>query len=279
MQRRWHRNHGLAEIVGTLMLVLIVVAAVTAFSFFVASYQQQLQSQENATHQRNLEAMRVLSVQTAPVSGGNPTFANMSFTIGSGDVNAMQLTDLVVNGNVVVSYNATWLENNTQVQVGIEPGDASTSLEIPALGQVVITLQLDPTAPMLSFLSGTDIPTSHSYLTLYLQTQRGSGFTFTYVPPTALADVSFVQSLVGGNLVEIPVLDGTHSLQEGGNATIVAWTWAVTNESALPAPTEWSESGAEVELGNLTDPSDRYAATLTVQNSLGLFGVSVPISF
>jgi flagellin-like protein len=279
MQRRWHRNHGLAEIVGTLMLVLIVVAAVTAFSFFVASYQQQLQSQENATHQRNLEAMRVLSVQTAPVSGGNPTFANMSFTIGSGDVNAMQLTDLVVNGNVVVSYNATWLENNTQVQVGIEPGDASTSLEIPALGQVVITLQLDPTAPMLSFLSGTDIPTSHSYLTLYLQTQRGSGFTFTYVPPPALADVSFVQSLVGGNLVEIPVLDGTHSLQEGGNATIVAWTWAVTNESALPAPTEWSESGAEVELGNLTDPSDRYAATLTVQNSLGLFGVSVPISF
>jgi flagellin-like protein len=276
MHRRGARSRGLAEIVGTLMLVLIVVAAATAFSFFVATYQQQLQSQENASHQRALEVVHVLSVQTAAVGLGNDTFAGLSFTISSGDVNPIQLTDLVVNGNVAWSYNATWESNGSRTTVGVLAGDASTWLDVPSLGQVLISLDLNPKSPLLSFPSWTLIPTSGSYLTLYLQTQRGSGFTFVYVPPTALAVLTFVQTWNGATLVENPVLDGTHSFQEGANATIVAWDWSISGPTFTTSP--WSTSGAQVELSNLT-AGDAYYANLTVYNSIGLFGTAPMYEF
>ncbi len=275
MRRSWRGSRGLAEIVGTLMLVLIVVAAATAFSFFIASYQQQLQTQEAASHDRSLEAIHVLSVQTAPVSATNATYGAMSLTIGSGDIQSMSLTDLVVNGNPVVSYNATWVSNNTEVAVGILDGDVGDALLLPALEQVRITLDLNASDSLFSFLSWTSAPSSNSYLTINLQTQRGSGFTFVYVPPTALSDLTFIQSFTGSVLVDLPVLDGTHSFQQGGNATIVAWEWTVTN--ATDGHT-WSEDGAQVELTNLT-ATDTYNASLDVVNSAGLFGEAPPLTF
>jgi len=277
MDRRFRASRGLAEIVGTLMLVLIVVAAATAFSFFVASYQQQLQAQQTASHDRALEAVHVLSVLTKPVNASDPTFANLTFTIGSGDVNPMSLTDLVVNGNPAISYNATWLSNNSRVSVGIKGGDAGSALLLPALEQIQISLDLNTTDPLFSFLSPSAIPTANSYLTIYLQTQRGSGFTFVYVPPTALSDLTFIQSFNGVVLTDLPVLDGTHSFQQGGNASIVAWSWTVTNLSALHHPS-WPEVGAQVELTNLTATSS-YSAALAVYNSAGLFGVAPSLTF
>ena len=257
------------------MLVLIVVAAATAFSFFVASYQQTLQSQEAANHDRTLEAIHVLSVLSTPVSASNPTFASLTFTIGSGDVNPMSLTDLVVNGVPVVSYNATWLSNDSPVNVGIKTGDAGTALLLPALDQIQVSLDLNSTDPLFSFLSPSSIPTSNSYLTIYLQTQRGSGFTFVYVPPTALADLTFIQSFTGTVLIDLPVLDGTHSFQQGGNVTIVDWTWSVTN---LTSGYTWPEVGAQVELTNLSSTTS-YSAALAVFNSAGLFGVAPVLDF
>lgn len=280
MRQRWRERRGLAEIVGTLMLVLIVVAAATAFSFFVASYQQALQSQENDTHLRDLEVLNVLSVDTVPVPGGS-VFQNMTITVGSGDINTMFLTDFLIDGNVVTSYNATIVETGSRTTVGILPIDTNQSLEVPALDQVVLNLSLyvplSGSTPYFSFLAASEIPTSHSYLELQFYTQRGSLFSATYVPPTALASISYVEeSSTGGSTVEVPLLDGATSFQEGGNATIVNWTWTI-DDLTTPGPATLAY-GAEVELPTLAT-TDTYSAELAVTNSLGLFGVSVTVDF
>jgi len=276
MHRRWRQSRGLAEIVGTLMLVLIVVAAATAFSFFVASYEQQLTSQENATHLRNLEVVNVLSVTTTALRGGSTKFASMNITIGSGDINAMWIMDFLIDGNVVVSYNASIVETGYSTSVGVLLGDSNSTLEIPPLDQAVITLDLNPVTPEFSFLNASYGPTSQTFLELQYFTQRGSLFTTVYVPPTALAEVYYLEESTGPTTsVEVPVLDGTRSFQEGANATIIAWDWTVTNISTSHT---FTDAGAQISLGNLS-AVDTYSASLTVYNSIGLFGVSVTVTF
>jgi len=273
IRSRWD-SRGLSEIVGTLMLVLIVVAAATTFSFFVASYEKQVLAEENANHTRALEAMNVLAVHTRPAAPGSTVFGNLSFTFASADINTMLIDDILVDGNVVVSYQLTYLSTGTTVDVGILSGDANSSFLLPSLSEVTVALDLNNLTPLFSFLSSSQIPTASSYLEIEVQTALGNDFKFVYVPPTPIADLTFVQSVVGGVITEIPVLDGTHAFQQGNNATMVAWDWLVTNESTLQT---WPGIGAQFELTNVSDPAFSYSATLTVFNSIGLFAVGPPI--
>ncbi|HYB77929.1 MAG TPA: archaellin/type IV pilin N-terminal domain-containing protein, partial [Thermoplasmata archaeon] len=172
-------SRGLSEIVGTLMLVLIVVAAATAFSFFVASYEQTLLAQENANHQRALESLHVLSVQALPGKNGSAKMSGLNITLASGDVNPMQISDILVNGNAVISYNATYISTRTTVHVGVGPGDTNLSLNLSSLEEAEISLDLAPfnstNNTFSSFLPGFT-PTSNSYLVLNFQTSRGNNF-------------------------------------------------------------------------------------------------------
>jgi len=278
MHRRRRNSRGLSEIVGTLMLVLIVVAAATAFSFFVASYEKTLLAQEAANHSRQLEAMDVVAVHTRPIAPGSEVFGFLNLTVASEDVNTMQITNLLVNGNVVVSYQLTYLTNGTVVNIGIKTGEGNSSFLLPSLEEVAITLELNnSSAPSFSFLSANQIPTANSYLIVEVETALGNDFKTIYVPPTALAELTYIQSVNHtGVIVENPVLDGTHSFQQGGNATIVAWDWLITNETSHGT---WRGTGAQLEL-NLTsfDAPYTYLANLTVYNSIGLFGLSPSIS-
>jgi flagellin-like protein len=270
--RRWN-SRGLSEIVGTLMLVLIVVAAATTFSFFVASYEKTLLAQEATNHDRAMEAMNVVAVHTHPVAPGSATFGNLSLTLESADVNPMQIDNLLVNGNVVISYNLTYLDNGTVTSIGLLHGEGNSSFLIPPLQEVQINLTLNSTSPVFSFLAASQIPTANSYLVIEFQTALGNDFKTIFVPPVALSDLTFVQTIQGGVIVEIPVLDGTHSFQQGGNETIVAWDWVITDTTTNMTTTA---SGAQVELTGLSS-SDHYAALLTVYNGLGLFSVSPSI--
>lgn len=272
-RRAIRQARGLSEIVGTLMLVLIVVAAATAFSFFVASYESQLLAQETANHNRSLEAVNMLAVHTKPVSPGSTILGNLSLTFASADVNTMQIDNILIDGNVIVSYGLTYLSNGTSTNVGILSGEGNASFLLFSLHEVTVTFDLNNTTALFSFLSADEIPSASSYLVVEIQTVLGNDFRFTYVPPTPLADLTFVQSIVGGVITEIPVLDGTHSFQQGTNSTIVAWQWLVTNTTTSRT---WQATGAQFELTNLS-AADTYTAVLTVFNSIGLFAVAPAI--
>ncbi len=62
MRRVRGNSRGLSEIVGTLILILIVVAAATALSVFVTGYEKTVLSQEANTHERTLESYTIFGV-------------------------------------------------------------------------------------------------------------------------------------------------------------------------------------------------------------------------
>ena len=176
--RRFRRHErGLAEIVGTLMLVVIVVAAVTAFSLFVASYQAQVQAEQNAAHNRALEDIRILSVSTVLNTSAvppNSNYSSLSFVAGSLDVNTMTVNELAINGQVINFYTVTPLSSPGNTLQVCEFCDHSqpefqntvSEFNLTSLEQVRITVSLttwNPTSlPHSGFLSFYNLTTSRT---------------------------------------------------------------------------------------------------------------------
>jgi flagellin-like protein len=252
-------RRGLAEIVGTLMLVLIVVAAAVTFSFYVASTEQAELAERNALHLKNLENVTIQSIDFVPGQ-------NVTLILSSSDIYNTSLTDISVNGNPAQSYC-------------VEPGNATTQCNLPA------SYVLFPVAGGSDYL--TLVPFSVTAVTLadsgfYLQpfslgtasisidfgTTRGNEFVYSLLPPVGRIGTEFSDGY--------PILDGSASFQPHGgsfpNATIEAWNWNLTPTNAAgTASNEGSGyTGEQVELPNQFVAGANFTFMLTVTNTLGL---------
>lgn len=272
--RPYRRDHrGLAEIVGTLMLVVIVVAAATAFSFFVAAYQKQLQSEETLTHDKALEDLRILAL--SPTLATDTSYiSTLKVEVASLDPNAITIDGMVLNGNAVVSYGLANL-SGTSWPYGCLNGPALATpntacvLTIPADAEFFLVLNLTPgtmasiSGPAYAYGTGPNTPpalTESGLLEFQLYTSLGNEFTQSFVPPVALAQVSFVGSF--------PILDGSSSYQPSGgtanNVTIDQWAWNVVAPPvenspmslAVGAADEWGELTFTVTSGYTPSPSE-----------------------
>lgn len=307
MQRWRGSSRGLAEIVGTLMLVVIVVAAATAFSFFVASYQKQVQNEETLNHDRALEGVKIVGISDAPCMVGPtaycnvkdvcsaPTcFANVTFTVVSLDVNPMGFTNIFLNHLPVVNYTATIRgstespcynsSNKLNNTSGVFP---CSTLVVPGSSTVILHFSL---GGCVNAKCGNDaywalgpgegpgnIPSS-SQFSLQFLTERGNQFSEIFAPPAAVISVFYVS----GGTLSIPVFDGLNSYQpkNSDNSSVVTYNWTVTNGSGTPplvgtdCGVDGVGSGGEFECAGL---NGTYTVTLTVTNSDGLTGVtSIP---
>ncbi|MCI4341019.1 MAG: hypothetical protein L3K11_01375 [Thermoplasmata archaeon] len=263
LQRRLGRR-ALSEIVGALMLVLIVVVAATAFSAFVATYQKQLQAEQAIQHNRALESIDIIRVSpTLNVSAH--TWAAFNFTIVSLDINPTVITSASVNGQPLRQYSAIALNLSTGATEQITIG-AGGELALGAREQFNILVNATPGSSSSFYASATSIPFT-SFVQLELFTAYGNDFKGAFIPPTAIATISALQSFNNGTPTTIPLLDGSNSFQPG-NATIVAWNWNVTpgSESGL------GEKLAAPYLVHVSGPPVMYTIFLNVTNSDGLIG-------
>ena len=294
------------------MLVVIVVAAATAFSFFVAAYQKQLQAQETLTHDRNLEAVKVIGItevlcsspsaacEALPTSPG-PVFADVSFTVASLDVNPISIASLFVNQHPVVNFTVLSpgptdpcydAANRTNATHGLAPCSIAT---IPSLGRVTFTLNLDDNASGLclgpppstscngyfAFGPYSDLLSPSTDILLQVLTSLGNQFTVAFAPPVPVVSVFFVSA----GLTSAPVFDGLGSYQppEADNTSILWYNWSITNVSGgAVIPTcgvggSNLSSGGEFECAGMV--SGTYSVTLEVTNTDGLTAVAkVPYS-
>lgn len=250
---------GLSEIVGTLFLVLIVVAAAASFSLFVASYQKQLQQEQGLAHDRALEGIRALDV-VPRLNNTSGTWATLNFSIVSDDVNPMVVTGVSLNGFGLKQYSAFGFDVTTGIVdwITVGPGGA---LSLQPREEVALVVNLTA-GPSFSFFTGVAVhPTD--YLKLQTTTALTNVFTSVFIPPTAIALVTTLETWNGVAYVTVPVLDGTQSFQPG-NATLVAWTWSIQ-------PDNLTRSG-EKAVANFT-AAPPHTIVLTVTNSQGLQGV------
>lgn len=198
-------RRGLAEIVGTLMLVLIVVAAAVAFSFFVASYESQLTNEERAAHDRQLESVRVVSISE---TGGG---VYLTLHLASGDVNWMNLTGYAVNGAEVPLW--TYQPSGGGLESCSWPSNVSTCTELAPLSDAVVNL------------SGFGILTLSEVVHLDVFTKLSNEFGFLFLPPVAIEKASIIPI---GNQSE-PLFDGSPSYVPvgGDNASIASYVWTM----------------------------------------------------
>ena len=242
------------------MLVLIVVAAVTAFSFYVATVEQSNLAQRTALHDKNLENVTVGGVVFT--SAGNNS--SITLDLSSSDIYQTYITGVSVDGNPAESYcNQTLCAFNRTVPF---PVFNSTNGSIMSLGQFSVT---PVTLYNMQFYIPGFAPTSTSSLLISIGTTRGNEFQDTLFPPVSKAGIQFVDGY--------PVLDGSGSYQphEGTfvNATLIQWNWTVKNTTVPttpPAADNGSYFGQEAELPTYFSPGVTYDITLTTTNSLGL---------
>src|SRR5262249_53006215 len=102
---------------------------------------------------------------------------------------------------------------------------------ISAHEQLRILLNFSPVAASSFYARGFDLQTT-DYLKIELQTTFLNDFQRVFVPPTAIAVVSTIQSFSNNSFVQYAVLDGSPSLEPGVNESIIAWTWHYQNLSA-----------------------------------------------
>jgi len=276
MRRFRRQERGLAEIVGTLMLVLIVVVAVTAFSLFVASYQAQLQAEQKAAHDRSLENIRILSVSTVP---NGASYSSLSFVAGSLDVNTMTVNELLINGQFINYYTVTPL--GSQASLLICPLCNPTAFpltvqefNLTSLEQVTITVSLtlqtssNPTGGFVDpYTLATSGPTGYVSISLY--TTLGNDFNRAFTAPTAVALTEPSQIYSGSSYTPVVVFDGSGSIVPA-NDSIVSWSWFISDGTV--ACLELSGEKALVPQSEF--PDGTYSVTLTITDSNGLAGTA-----
>jgi flagellin-like protein len=266
-------QRGLAEIVGTLMLVLIVVAAATAFSFFVASSEQTNLAEKNQLQLKNLENVTIQSVMNNPPqpSGCIPsacTFpGSLILILSSSDIYNTSITDIAVGGDPVTSFC------DVPLGCSIAPPTPNPNFELFAAapgGAAYLTLvPFSVTAVTLNY-SSFYLPFSYSVSSLQVQmgTTRGNEFVESLFPPIAEIGVDFVSGY--------PVLDGSQSYQphagSSPSATIVQWVWTVTSSAGSGDPDQGTFYGQEAQLPAEFTPGVTYTIGLTVTNTIGLTG-------
>jgi hypothetical protein len=261
------------------MLVLIVVAASIAFAAFVASYQKQLQTQEAASQQRSLESLKVLNLaEVNPLPAPQEAnLSNFSFVLASEYVNPSTIASFSVNGNPLRYFSVVPVSPASGPAVCY---NSSTQLVVAAFEVVEVTVNTDPTSTAAcgySFFSASLSFPLDQFLQVGIFTLLQNTFTSVFLPPTAIPLVSTLAEFTGTSYRNVPVLDGSHSFQSG-NASLVSWTWLVTNTTAgaLP-PTQWNASGEELVApfaSSVSGATYTYNVTLTVENSNGLLGIA-----
>jgi len=257
------------------MLVVIVVAAATAFSFFVASYQKQVQAQETLQHDKNLENLRILSLEPI-VDSSTGDLTSLTVELASLDPNEMIIQGLDLDGVPDQTYSVV---DSAGGQLGTgclngnpySPTSSTCNLTIPAESQVF--LQFDLTSSDCSFLACAPALTESSLIEITTYTSLGNEFSQSFVPPVAIAEVTFVDSY--------PVLDGSGSYQpseSNESVTINQWEWSVT--SATPDEDCGHQAGEEVELHYPFTSGTTYTIYLNVTSSDSLEGsVSIVYEF
>jgi flagellin-like protein len=290
--RRFARNErGLAEIVGTLMLVLIVVAAVVTFGAFIASYEQQEIAQQAYQHDKALESLRVVSLLPGGrLNSSTGNYPSINITVASTDPNPTIITGVVLNGNAVIRDYFHTVGSAVWQLGGLVNGASYITLGTDGAAVINITFPLNETNFNLS---------ANAYINVGFYTAYDNDFTFTFIPPAPVIAIDTVPLGTMGGYTN--ALDGVGSFQPGGNATIVSWAWSgtliITNctttapvictpspqlsltPSFLPSePTLGAEVQTRIALSpnpfGYSTPPDfvNYTIDLTVTNSDGLDG-------
>jgi flagellin-like protein len=308
MRRVRGNSRGLSEIVGTLILILIVVAAATALSAFITGYEKTLLAQEASTHEKTLESYKIFSISfpdnksataAGPSSAGYLVFDLASTTVEPSSISSITIDNQPVAWYCALPYTAIVSLASSCVNQGGTLVNYTTPLPYSPLQEYKIFVNYDnnTTGGILDsqFLNANSFSYKFPYynmgalmadpeltaalasalsttLTISVYTVYDNEFTQTLSVPVAVANVTTL--VEPGTASTVVALDGEASIQPGGNDSIVLWWWNATNSTV--STKSWSPAVGEVvpvpsSAYTGTDAGVVYTVTLVVVDEAGLW--------
>lgn len=272
-------ERAVSEVVGALMLVIVVTAAVASFAAFTLDQQEKVQELKVQQQRREAEDFRVLAIDPVQDAGDPNQWGEVTFTVQSLSPHAVHLSGVRLNGDGAVEYTLVRQEDHdgdgvldaVTYRVKADPdkdlnsdGDPDNNEddpEVELLPRERFTLVLDRSADFAT----TPAWPKATFLKLDLMTAHGNTFPFTYIPPSA---VGFAAQIDGDTFV----LDASRS-EPAGDAHLVDWKWATTGAPVGSGCSDTAERHGRLASVDLTDcvaGTYSWSWTLTVTDSDGL---------
>jgi len=300
-------DQGVSVIVGTLLLILITVTAAAALALMVSQMQKAEMTRQSQIQAVKDEDIMISGMKLANTVNWNATYPNPPFNVpgsrnwSSISFNLMNMNtqDVAIEGIAINNYyayplNFTSLSLSTprgscNLSVGgggcqVQGSDSATPyLTIPAGKSVQVTFNLTESlvSPVPPFVGTGD------QIDIKILTSLTNIFEQTYRLPTPVISYNTETSSLGTVQRDSIVLDGSQS--SSTNATIVSWTWALTNAaSTWPAPGNCSDTNNLVPVSGLTPTfsgrtihispplAGPFCANLTVTDSNGMVATTSP---
>jgi flagellin-like protein len=220
--QRENRDHGVSEVIGALMLILIVVIAASALAVFISEKQKDIQEQDRLETRRSLEKVQTTWITPTKTTGS--LWENIEVELTSLHVEESDVTRLVINGAGVanaVQYNTT--SGSFDIPVSL-----NNPLRLESLETILLNISL---LDANFYSSKPDIDDS-DYIKVDIHTKLLNTFSRIFQPPTSIIMVAtesqWDPSIPG--YTDVIILDGSGSDHPNEDTSIITWEWQVEGD-------------------------------------------------
>jgi hypothetical protein len=278
--RTLHRDEGgVSEVVGALMLVLIVVASLSAFFVFISEKQQDLENQDRLETIKELESIGITSIEPSDTDSDGD-WDQILVSIASIHLEKSTITTMYLSNTPVENIYFRNSGGIYDIQLKMSEGLKINGRE---LKEFMVYLENDDFYGSAPTIKTTD------YIKLDLLTSYSNSFSRTFTPPQAIfvIDVDSYWDAGTSSFMQMVVLDGSKSHHSDPDMYIVQWRWdvkgdddgdSVFGETILGGNLIDEESftvyGEKTRVDDdLTAPAGTdHQITLTVYDNMGLVG-------
>ena len=244
---------GLSVVVGTLLLIMIVVASVSALALMVSDAQKKEMDQRSLHAAVESEYLKILSLALND-SDGDGYWNTIILNVVNLNTEESRVVGLNINdGNA---------ENYTD---GVKVYNFQSQFPVPSSRSRQIFLNLNS-----NFTSPLNI-SQNDAIRIILFTSLTNKFEHVFLPPVPIIKMNVESEQIGPEFHDVLSLDGSDSFDREG--TIIKYQWQVGN---------WTSVGNTSNLGNLSGQkarmnfnlsnTGRFWINLTEEDGAGMLG-------
>lgn len=248
---RRHNDHGVSEVIGALMLILIVVISGSALAVFISEKQKDIQNQDRVDTQRDLEKIRISHITPTKTTG--TLWQDLEIDLSSLYLEGSAITRVLINGEIV--YAATKY-NSSSGSFDI-PVSFNSPMDMGSLEVAILKVSLQDA----NFYGSKPDISETDYIRIDVHTELLNTFTKVFQPPSSIILVSTESQWDPSttSYIGVTLIDGSSSFHPDDDAFIVSWNWSVIGDD--DGDGIFGETAEEIF--NLTGPKARIDSSFT----------------
>lgn len=247
---------GLSVVVGTLLLILLVVASVSALSIMVSEAQKKGMEQRSLSAAVESENLKILSMALNNKSDEDIYWKTINLTVVNLNTEESRIVGININDRNAENYTDT---------EGVKVYNFRNQFPVPAARSSQIVLNLTS-----NFKSPLNIYKNDS-IRVILFTSLTNKFEHVFLPPVPVIKVNVESEQIGATFNDVLSIDGSDSFDSEG--TIVEYKWQIGNWSSFSNTSILDNlSGQKTRMNFNLSNTGRFWINLTAKDSTGMMG-------